>query len=229
MAQSEGGTSLWTWLLIGVGGYFLYEWFMGSSTTTTTTTSPGSTTAGQPTSVSPTGINTATTAPATATQPTVAPTPTANLSAPGAQPYLTNIANAVTANGGNPSSTYSGYQWNYFAQKAFGGAYIDPNVNGSSSYSLNSYMQLYLNNVIASGGNAAVSSALAGLRGLRGLGCVGCPNAGLGCTSCAYGMGAVVSDSDYTYSQMMKRTPGQPVADIYRNQAHRSEWEVSQN
>ena len=146
-----------------------------------------------------TGPSVTTTPPVSTPPVTIAPPPvTANLNNPLSKQFSGQLAAGVTGNGGNPNGTYTGYQWNYFAQRTWGD-YNDPHVNGSANYTLSQYIQLYLNNLIA-------TNVYPPGTGLNGLGCAMCGRSS--CVGCSglYGLG--VSLTDLTYSRMVERRPG---------------------
>ena len=212
MAHEEGGSSIFTYLLLGVGGYLLWNWYSSSQTpVVSTTTTPGLPAGGTTTatSLSTTGINSTT---GTSTT-TVANNPvTANMSSPAAQSFISAMTTTL-AKYGDTAGSYSGFQWDYIAKLAFPSQYYlslsKIGIVGQNSYTLNQYMQAYLN------GLATMFSTI----GLSGLGCAGCGNPN--CSSCAYGMGAV-SNTNLFYSKMANRR-GFAVGDFGTSHANKSE------
>lgn len=148
--------SILTWILIGVGGYLIWNWWSSQTVTatTTTTTAPGTTagTVAQPTTVTNT------------TAPVVTPTVTANLNAPLSLAIAAQL-NAVLAKAGyTPAKTMNGYQWDYYGKMAFGSSYINiqylQGIVGANTYNETQYLQAFLNALATQQGNV---NSLAGL------------------------------------------------------------------
>ena len=213
----EGGPSILTLLLIGVGGYFLWNWWQSLSTPVVTTTTPGATTGTitTPTSLVTTPINTnagTTTTGSSTAAPVVSLTSTIGQDALNALASQANNPGnkALSPNGGQ---TYSGYQWDAMAKVAYGNQYLPmsslPSISGGSQYTIQQYVQAYVN-------------GLQSMPGLNGLGCAGCPSRGMGCNSCT-GMGAV-SNTQLMYRKMAARSGrGFAVGDFADTKAMRSE------
>jgi hypothetical protein len=195
MRNNEGGGGEFlTLLLVGVGVYFVFEWFMGQGTSSTTTT-PGTTsgTTTTPTSVAVPSQMSVTSTTGTTTPVTTPPTPTPTPMTTSQINQLTQTLQAYQVSAGYPNATYSGYQWEYIAQRAFASSFPSswvssgvPGVDGDTMYSQTQFLLMYMQ---------ALST-----QGLTGLGC--------GCNG-MYGLG--VLQSQYMYSKLNNKRGGWPV------------------
>ena len=157
-----GGNTLVILLLVGVGGYFLWQWFASQTAAAAPVITPGTTptSATTPTNL---GLPTQTATATGTTTPATAPTPvTPSVSGQQILQWNQAITNWLVANNYDPNIVQSVFHWNYIAQRVIPN-FVDPALNGYTTMNGTQYLQAYVHH----------------LQGLSGLGALGMPTSQL--------------------------------------------------